>query len=669
MAKKSINTPEQKQMLQQMWQDSIPLPDGHEFYTWGNWQPGRLRQCHDNATINDGAKDISLKDHIVMQLHSKDGEVTDLVYFTESYGLAPTFQQLHYAPLGYPRGTASFGDVTGDAPIVLCRTVPEAYAVLEQVSTPVQAMVYFERASLRYVVEQYKTRIMAILVHDDLVEWLGKSTYDKGKVKQIPMRIDPANALGFDDEMFNECFNPLNEWLTKIKPLTPLNAKDSTPACKVNLTDGYGRWTLDGMVEHLFLIYGTDNVWDNLNQTRMRLSALRHAVGNNDDFKLWQTHPMRKTIKDLVFEPSGEIPENTINLFTGLPPQADVSTDKCQKILGHINRLCGFRKDEYDWLLRWMAYPLQNLGAKMDTAVIMYGSEGPGKSILWEKVLGKIYGSEYHRTIGQQQLESQFNGWLSKILFAQCEEVVSRAERNHHKGQLKHLVTGKEFIINEKMLPAYKETNHANFVFLSNSPIPLELDIGDRRYFVLRIDDVPDKQYFDDLFAEINGDGVASFYHYLMALPMDGFNPHTKPPLNNDKQKLIDASKPNPVLFYDEWSAGDLSVPYGCCVKADLFKAYRNWCNERNEHPKRDRDFNAEIDRIMINSRKNMCFPTFKAPKTTHRVWLTPIAQALFDKQDPYAIDHVTREATAFNQALYPSSKAMGDDAPYWATS
>ena len=83
---------------------------------------------------------------------------------------------------------------------------------------------------------------------------------------------------------------------------------------------------------------------------------------------------MRKTIKDLVFEPSGEIPENTINLFTGLPPQADVSTDKCQKILGHIDRLCGFRKDEYDWLLRWMAYPLQNLGAKMDTAVIMYGS-------------------------------------------------------------------------------------------------------------------------------------------------------------------------------------------------------------------------------------------------------------------------------------------------------
>lgn len=26
-----------------------------------------------------------------------------------------------------------------------------------------------------------------------------------------------------------------------------------------------------------------------------------------------------------------------------------------------------------------MAYPLQNLGAKMDTAVIMYGSEGPGE--------------------------------------------------------------------------------------------------------------------------------------------------------------------------------------------------------------------------------------------------------------------------------------------------
>ena len=668
MAKKSLLTPQQKQMLQQMWQDAKPLPDNHEFYVWGNWQQGRLRLCPDDAIINDGVKDISLKDHIIMQLHSNDGEVTDLVYFTESYGLAPNSEPLYYAPVGYPRGTASFGDVSGQAPIVLCRSVPEAYAILEQVSKPVQAMVYFERSALKYVVEQYKTRAMSILVHDDLTEWLGKTTYDKGKVKQIPISIDPANALGFDDEMFNACFEPLNAWIDTIKPLTPLNAKDATPVCQVNLTDGYGRWTLDGMVEHLFLIYGTDTVWDNLNKTRMRLSHLRHAVGNNDDFKLWQTHPMRKTVKELVFEPSGNIPANTINLFTGLPPLANISPQKCPRILDHIKRLCGYRQDEYQWLLNWMAYPLQNLGAKMDTAVIMYGNEGPGKSILWEKVMGKIYGKEYHRTIGQQQLESQFNGWLSKILFAQCEEVVSRAERNHHKGQLKHLVTGKKFLINEKMLPAHEETNHANFVFLSNSPIPLELDMGDRRYFVLRIDDVPDKQYFDDLFAEINGDGVDSFYHYLMSRDLKDFSPHTKPPLNQDKQKLIDASKPNPILFYDEWMAGDLAYPYGCCVKADLFKAYRNWCNERNEYPKRDRDFNAEIDRLMINSRKNMCFPTFKSPKTTHRVWLTPLAQSLFDKQDPYAIDHVARESIEFNKVLYPNNFGAEDNRPDWVS-
>ena len=135
---------------------------------------------------------------------------------------------------------------------------------------------------------------------------------------------------------------------------------------------------------------------------------------------------------------------------------------------------------------------------------------------------------------------------------------------------------------------------------------------------------------------------------------MDGFNAHTKPPLNHDKQKLIDASKPNPVLFFDEWYAGDLAYPYGCCLKSELFKVYRNWCNERNEYPKRDRDFNAEIDRLMINARKDICFPTFKSPKSTQRLWLTPLVQAMFVNQDANATAQTTREAIAFHNVLFP---------------
>ncbi|WP_166888590.1 primase-helicase family protein [Pantoea sp. Cy-639] len=86
--------------------------------------------------------------------------------------------------------------------------------------------------------------------------------------------------------------------------------------------------------------------------------------------------------------------------------------------------LCNNRADEYRFLLKWIAYPLQNPGAKMATAVVMFGAEGPGKSLLWEKVVREIYGA-YGTTIGQAQLESQFTGWQSRKLFALAEEVVT----------------------------------------------------------------------------------------------------------------------------------------------------------------------------------------------------------------------------------------------------
>lgn len=96
-----------------------------------------------------------------------------------------------------------------------------------------------------------------------------------------------------------------------------------------------------------------------------------------------------------------------------------------------------------------MAYPLQNPGAKMASSVVMHGDEGTGKSLIWDEVIGKIYG-EYMITVGQLQIESAFTGWQSKKCLALCEEVVARNEKAHYKGMLKHLVTGRTLVINEK---------------------------------------------------------------------------------------------------------------------------------------------------------------------------------------------------------------------------
>lgn len=383
----------------------------------------------------------------------------------------------------------------------------------------------------------------------------------------------------------------------------------------------FGQWSFIELLENVSLIYGTDTVWDARERIQMRLSHLRHIIGR-EMYKTWDEHPFRKIIKGLVFEPSGEVPAFHANLFNGFAIAPGTQGARgCPKILNHIYRLCGHRDDEFEWLIRWIAYPLQNPGAKMDTSVVMHGSEGPGKSLLWERVVARIYG-KYAITVGQAQIESQFTGWQSGKCFALCEEVVARNEKSHYKGMIKHLVTGGSLMINEKNLPAREEANHMNSVFLSNSQQPLELDVGDRRFLVLHITDVPPAGYFDALFHEIDNGGIEEFYAHLLQLDMKGFYEHSKPPLNAEKQHLIEAGMPNALLFYQDWKDGLLGMDYGPCPVATLYSAYRRWCDQRNEFKQRDRTVKAELRRYLTEDRVDIKLPDdFKERKTT-RVWV-----------------------------------------------
>lgn len=387
----------------------------------------------------------------------------------------------------------------------------------------------------------------------------------------------------------------------------------------------YGvRVSKDDMLRHFRLIYGSDMVWDGLRRKLIRVPHVREAVGR-ETFKEWQDHPWRMIAEEVVFDPTEAVdPRLAVNLYEGFKMSPDPRGRKgCERILAHVYRMCGGRDEEYWWLLRWMALPLQSPGTKMATAVLVHGAEGTGKSLLFEGILKRIYG-EYGVTIGQAQLESQFTGWQSRRLFALAEEVVSRAEKAHYKGVLKHVVTGDELQINEKNMPLRSERNHVNFVFLSNSTVPLELDLGDRRYFVLHVEDVPKPDYFEALAEEIAQGGVECFYRYLLDLDMAGFQAHTKPPLSDAKQRLIDSSLSPARFFVHEWRSGHLDLPYSTVAVADLWTAFLRWCENTNEFKTKQRWFCDEVARDMLRDRRDLRYPSSTGQFKTTRLFVPP---------------------------------------------
>ncbi|MNF81432.1 hypothetical protein D3C84_637040 [compost metagenome] len=177
-------------------------------------------------------------------------------------------------------------------------------------------------------------------------------------------------------------------------------------------------------------IDGTKDVWDREKKRRIAEGAVKMALG--DTYPLWLNSSERRTVdvEHIVFDPTmSKDPAVYINTFDGLPLEPVRDDAACANLRWLISFLCNHDEAAHQWLTRWLAYPLQHLGAKMDTAVLMHSiMEGSGKSLLFADALGMLYG-QYAATVGQTQLESNFNAWQSRKLWSVFEEVASRDQR------------------------------------------------------------------------------------------------------------------------------------------------------------------------------------------------------------------------------------------------
>jgi putative DNA primase/helicase len=342
------------------------------------------------------------------------------------------------------------------------------------------------------------------------------------------------------------------------------------------------------MLDRLWLLYGTVTVWDNEKRMVMSLDAVRAAYGS-ELVKRWQEHQFRKMIDadNLVFDPTQRLGQPThINMFHGYPLTPVQDDEKCLHVLDLLYDLCGSEEnaqDIGDWLIKWLAYPLQHPGAKMQTAVLMFGEkQGTGKSLFFEGIVRPIYG-EYGGTAGQHQLDSSFTDWKSRKTFMVFEEVLSRDDRYSHIGTLKHMITGRDMRINPKGLPERVESNHLNSAFLSNESQPIPIELEDRRFLVIEARNKLTEERVN-LFRKLMAEGLSAiFYHFLLNYPLGDFNPHTKPPMTEAKRKIIRFGRPGWDAFHEQWKDGDLAAPYCSCISDDLYKVYTQWCERNHE--------------------------------------------------------------------------------------
>jgi putative DNA primase/helicase len=395
------------------------------------------------------------------------------------------------------------------------------------------------------------------------------------------------------------------EWMerTDKKLIAPEQAQELDQARRLSAKK-CGALKLDP-VERYVYIDGTKDVWDREKKRRIAEGAVKMAMG--EEYKWWLNSQDRRVVDvdHIVFDPTmTKDPNLYINTFEGLPLEPVRDDAACENLRWLISFLCNHDEDAMAWLTKWLAYPLQNMGAKMDTAVLMHSiMEGSGKSLLFADIFGQLYG-QYAATVGQTQLEGSFNAWQSRKLWAVFEEVVSRDQRYNQVGKIKHMITGKTVRMESKFINGWEEANHMNAVFLSNEIMPWPISEDDRRMLVMwPLETLPvDRQ--KAIGRELANGGVAALYGWLLAVELGDFNQRTRPPKTDARQRLVALSRTAWQTFLHLWQTGELGRGlWACCLATDLYALFIEWCSRNKEHSMSQTKFSLMLSATVEKTR------------------------------------------------------------------
>lgn len=201
-------------------------------------------------------------------------------------------------------------------------------------------------------------------------------------------------------------------------------------------------------------------------------------------------------------------------------------------------------------VVNYIAHLLQKPTERVGHALLITSeAKGIGKSTIGT-VIRHLVGERNARVAQTKDLKSQFDGWLVGKLFVQIDEVYEAGNWDL-ANKLKPLITEPTVSVNVKYGPQMEIMNFARLMMFSNHTAPLNIEAGDRRYFVFNSDAQPrDDDYYEDLYRYLGNDHTMNeLYTYFMRHDISAFNPFRRPPMTEAKAQIIEDSG-NPLAVY-----------------------------------------------------------------------------------------------------------------------
>lgn len=284
--------------------------------------------------------------------------------------------------------------------------------------------------------------------------------------------------------------------------------------------------------------------------------------------KFWLEHTDRRTYMTVVFDPkrnkefipNPQKPKEVIyNMWEGLSLEPKKGSWK--RMRKHIWAiLCNKKKERFKYVMRWLAWTMQNVGDRAEVALVMKGKQGAGKGLLFSQ-FEKVFGPHYMNIASGDHLTGKFNGHLRKTVFLFADEAYDPKDRDS-EGKLKQLITEPTIPIESKFKDTVIAKNRLHIVMATNNARVIIAGEDSRRFFINEVDnrwakgqgktDEQRNAYFTPIWKEMDNGGREAMVYDLQRINLGDWHPRANIPETEEmqNQRRLQFTNVNAVL---EW--------------------------------------------------------------------------------------------------------------------
>jgi len=325
--------------------------------------------------------------------------------------------------------------------------------------------------------------------------------------------------------------------------------------------------------------------------------------------RFWLAHKDRREyLGGVVFRPGQECAQGEYNLWRGFSVEPAEGTWGCgweifrDHLMGDV---CGGDERIFEWLIGWMAHRVQRPWEVPESAVVLIGERGDGKSSVF-KILGSLFGKHYMTVTNPRQLMGNFNAHLMDKVLVLADEAVWGGDKTN-EGILKVMISEDKRVIEIKGKDAFEVDNCTAYGICSNNDWVVPVGRQERRFLILRTGSSRqgDLAFWDQMYdvMSASGGGLARMLYDLQAVDLStcvGGQQWrgNRPPSTSELQLQASRGMEHWVQFL-VWKWEKDAFSGGGVFADDLYTEYCSWVSRMGWRCETEKVFLTCVDRML----------------------------------------------------------------------